>query len=199
MEYRAVRFALEAGYVWGQGMSSEKHQLFESEIVGLFLFFGQGWQIKPRDAISCPEVFKGKNRLYLHPMEVTGELEVGMIDKVTSLLKTGQTFKMTEAKVLDSLVDMSDEEYKAKLEGEKAAIRAALLVALKTKRKNLYASGPQAVEVVKECYHIKRLPYRCGRSSRDVEWQFTSDVLKELVAEGLVEAHPQRSYCYRTL
>lgn len=198
MEYRAVRFSLEAGYVWGQGMSNDQYQRFESEIVGLFVF--NGWRPDERTtASSCPVVRKGKNRLYLHPMDASGELEVGMIDVVKELLQSGESFKLKEVHVHEALVDMSDEEYIAKLTEQKEAIKADLLAVLKTKRKNQYISGPLAVERVKEKYHIQRLCSHIGRSSMNPEWRFTSEVLQELAKEGRIVAHPQQSYAYRAV
>lgn len=198
MEYRAVRFSLEAGYVWGQGMSNDQYQRFEAEIVGLFV--DNGWKVEERKmASSCPTVTRGKNRLYLHPMDASGELEVGKIDSVKELLQGGKTFRLTGVHINEVLVDMSDEEYTAKLIEQKDAIKADLLGALKTKRKNQYISGPRVVEMVKERYHIQRLCSHIGRSSLNPEWQFVSEMLQELAKEGRIVAHPQQSYAFRAI
>lgn len=148
---------------------------------------------------SSSTVVLGKNRLYLHPMEVSGELDATLVKFVEAILGQGKTFKPTGTRVIGKLVALSDEDYVAQLEAKRKEIEDALLVACKTKRKNQFVVGRNVVEDVKEKYHVQRLVAHIGRCGSDVEWQYVEQVYKDLVSDGKIVIHPEKKYYCRTV
>jgi len=192
MKYLDIHFKIEAGYVWGRGMAANRIADFDAEVVALFV--GAGWQIKESEFAACsPEVVLGKNRLYLHPMEISGELDAELVPVVEALLKQGKTFKLVEVRKIGELVDLSDEDYLELLKGKRSEIEAALLAAFARGD----VSGQRTVEAVKERYHVDRLVAHIGRGSRDPEWRYVQTVFDELVACGKLVVSPLAKYCYR--
>lgn len=197
MRYIDIHYKIDSGYMWGSGMPAEKMQAFEAEIRELFT--GAGWTIGRDWAGASLEARSGKSRLYLHPMDISGELAVELIAPVYELLDKAKTFSIIEVLKLDELVDLSDEEYLVQLESKKVEIEGALLSAFSTRRKNQFVSVPQVVEQVKERYHIQRLTSHIGRSSLDVEWKFVERIVAELREKGWLETHPERNYYCRSI
>ena len=196
MKFVDIHFFIDSGYQWGKGLAADKIQAFDKEIVGLFL--AAGWEIKEKRLSGASStVVLGKNKLYLHPMEASGELDEELVEVVEAILEQGKTFKRTETRIVGNLVDLSDEEYLAQLEAKRDEIEAALLVACKTKRKNSYTSAHSVVEAVKERYHIQRLVAHIGRSGNDVEWKYVEQVYKDLKDSGKIVTHPERNYYCR--
>lgn len=192
MKYLDIHFKIEAGYVWGQGMAANRIAAFSAEVVALFV--GAGWQIKKSEFAACsPEVVLGKSRLYLHPMDISGELDAELVPVVEALLKQGKTFKLVEVREIGELVDLSDEDYLEWLKGKHTEIEARLLAAFACGD----VSGQRVVEQVKERYHVNRLVAHIGRGARDPEWRYVQEVFDSLVAGGKLVVSPLAKYCYR--
>ena len=195
MAYKNVHFRLNSGYM----TEHENRDAFFNNITSLFS--SAGWDVKKDDRIGrCPEVFKGKNRLYIHPQSASGEVAEGIIPEVEDILSKGVAFKHYHTDVYETLYDMTDEEYRSWLESKKEFIKQDLLSAFITKRKNLYISNTGAVvEKVKEKYHIPRLSKHLCRSSSDIEWGYVATVLEELKVSGAFEtAQTKHGTGYRT-
>lgn len=79
-------FSLESGYEWGKGLSHEKTDAFYKEIKEKF--HGEGFDM---DRTGCTSqamyLVKGKTRLYVHPMEISGYCETLHIPQITAILK----------------------------------------------------------------------------------------------------------------
>lgn len=199
MEYRDIHFRLESGYAWGKGMEEEKLNAFHKEIADLFV--AEGWKIeKPKYSSSCETAYKGKSRLYLHPMEASGEVEVNLIPEVERILSKGTTFKHYHTDNYRELHDMSDKEYAEYLQNNKENIKRDLLNGFKTNRSNLYITAWSSIITrVKEKYHIDRLTNHITRSSSDLEWMFTEQIFKELIESGeIAKAETKKGIGYRT-
>ena len=67
-------FSLESGYEWGKGLSHEKTDAFYKEIKEKF--HEEGFDTD-RTGCTSPAMYlvKGKTRLYVHPMEISGYCE----------------------------------------------------------------------------------------------------------------------------
>ena len=79
-------FSLETGYEWGKGFSHEKTDAFYKEIKERF--HEEGFDT---DRIGCTSqamyLVKGKTRLYVHPMEISGYCETLHIPQVTAMIR----------------------------------------------------------------------------------------------------------------
>ena len=183
MIYRNVYFRLNSGYM----TEHENTKAFFEDITKLFV--SAGWEVeKEKYSCSCPTVRKDKNRLYLHPQSASGAISEDDIHDVENILSYGTTFKYLKTDIYEVLRDMTDEEYRQFLDNRKENIKADLLEAFTTKRKNLFVTDTCAVVMkVKETYHIPRLSTRLGRSSSDIEWGYVGDVLQELIDAGAFE------------
>jgi hypothetical protein len=188
---------LKAGYKWGSGMSKETSIAFHNELNQLFI--NAGWEIKENRS-SCPEAWKGKNNLYLHPMNASGVVQEDLIPEVEKILSTGKTFEHYHTDVYDIIYDMTDEEYTDRLNCQKDDIRRDLLEAFKTKRCNLYITNTGGViSNVKQKYYIKRLSRCMVQSSNDIEWAYVANLFNEMVDEGcFVTANTKSGIGYRT-
>jgi hypothetical protein len=199
MNYRNVHFRLDSGYEWGKGMDQEQSEKFHKEINTLFK--EAGWEIKnPKFSSSCPEAVKEKNRLYLHPMDASGEVQEDLIPEVENILSKGTTFKFKNTDIYETLLDMSDDEYQQYLESKRSYIEADILALFKTKRKNLFVTNTSAViQKVKEKYRIQRIQEHIGRSSDNLEWRYVDKVFRDMVNRDKFEtAETKYGIGYRT-
>ena len=199
MNYRNIYFRLEAGYKWGSGMDEKDSIAFHNELNQLFK--DAGWAIKESKYNShCPEAVKDKNRLYLHPMDASGELQEDLIPEVEQILSKGTTFKHYHTDIYEILYDMSDKEYLKILEGQEKEIRKDILEGFKTKRSNLYiASSFTVIERVKEKYRIQRIQAHMGRSSDNLEWKYVGELFNKMIEEGrFITAETKNGKGYRT-
>lgn len=200
MNYRNVHFRLESGYRWGIGLDQSKSEEFHEEINNLFI--DAGWEIKQKEfSCACPEAEKGKNRLYLHPMDASGELQEDMVSEVEEILSKGKTFKHYHTDIYEILYDMSDEEYQSWLNERKENIEKDILEAFATKRKNLFITNTSGViQNVKEKYHLPRVQQHINRSSNDIEWKYTRDIFEQMIKRGkFAIAETKNGLGYRTI
>ena len=199
MNYRNVHFRLDSGYEWGKGLDKELSENFHDEINNLFI--EAGWEIRePKFSSACPNAVNGKNRLYLHPIDASGEVREDLIPEVENILSKGTTFKFRKTDIYEVLFDMSDEEYQHYLEGKRGQIEDDLLTLFKTKRKNLFvANTSAAIEKTKEKYRIQRVSEHMGRSSSDLEWRYVDKVFRDMVKQGRFDtAETKSGIGYRT-
>ena len=192
MLYKNVYFYIESGYKWGSGMSEESYKVFLEEIKNILE--KDGWEIKE------PYGYKGKNNLFIHPMEISCDIQEDMIENMETLLTNGKSFKLRYVKVFASLEDLSDNEYITWLESKKEEIEKDLLNGFCTKRKNLFISmNWKVIENVKEKYHKARLGKHIGRSSSDIEWKYVNDLFLKMVEGGKFDmAETRGGTGYRT-
>ena len=105
-------FSLESGYEWGKGLSHEKTDAFYKEIKEKF--HGEGFDT---DRTGCTSqamyLIKGKTRLYVHPMEISGYCETLHIPQITAILKKGgRTFRLVKDTIAEEVYSFTDEEEK---------------------------------------------------------------------------------------
>jgi hypothetical protein len=190
--YKNVYFRIESHYM----RSDENRPAFYEEIQNLFM--EAGWEIKERySSGSCPDAIKGKNRLYIHPQSASGPVEEELITVVEGLLSKGTTFKHYHTDVYETLYDLTDEEYMARLEQKKEQIEADLLKALRTKRKNLLITGTWDVfSGLSGKHRIPRLS--AYGKSWDIEFRFTQELFQKLLDNHkIVTANTKHGIGYR--
>jgi hypothetical protein len=198
MSYRNIYFRLDTGYKWGKGLEENQTLNFYKDITSLFK--ESGWEVIEAKRHICPDVFKGKNHLYLHPMEASGELQEELISEVENILNKGKTFKYFHTDVYEVLQDMDDKEYQTYLESKKADIETVIMESFKTKRKNLFITDKCSIlDKIKEKYRIARVQKHMGRSSDDLEWIYVYKIFENMVDSGcLMTANTKYGTGYRT-
>lgn len=183
MTYKKVYFRIKSDYIFDRGWPSENQKLaFQNETAGLFQ--ESGWTFHPSTSSSASDtVTKGWERLYLHPMNFSGEVLENEIPVIQALLKQAATFKHYHTDIYEEYVEMNDEEYLALLASRKEEILHALLSACKTKRRNLYVCGDIVGRVAKQ-FSIRRI---CDRDKYGNKANlFVSKLFEKLIADGRI-------------
>ena len=195
MGYRQVYFRIKSGYsasgCWADDHAAEQ---FREETRSLFM--EAGWVLQPGGNGVCGTVTKGKQDLYLHPMNFNGVILEESIPELETLMRSAHTFQCYAIDRYEEYLDMSDDEYLELLESKREEIVSSLLDMCRTKRRNLFKTGPVAGSVA---YHfsVHRL---CGKQNMNgLGNRFVSEVMEQLIAEGrLVTAHTRQGEGVRT-
>lgn len=182
-KYFNTYFRISAGYVWGRGMNEEKMRLFYNEIT--LLFVNAGWGIQHVDSFSsCIYVIKGKTKLYVHPMELSGPCEEGLVEKVSALLSEGERWTLTRVDVYDELLDMNRDELMEHYRKEYAGKADSLLrEGFRRKRGEKIPISPTLFEIGGRI-KVKTLEDHLCRSSMDPDQAFLRERFDSLVERG---------------
>ena len=202
MTYKNVYFRVDAGYKWGEGMDAIPKAAFYDEIKTLFE--RAGWVAKnPEFSCSCPTVHKGLSSLYCHPMQLSGVIDETLISEINEILINGKTFKHRCTDEFETIRDMSDEDYRAYLDGNRDQIRNDIAKIFKTKRNNLFYDENNAGKLlnsVGEKWHIHRIQNgENWRQANRIEAEIISDIFRKMIADGvIVESETKNGKGYRT-
>lgn len=105
-----VHYTLQTGYEWGKGLSCEKTEAFYREISETFRT--NGFVINGcENHIMAIYIVKGKTRLYVHPMAISGYCEVLHIPEITWILeRNGDTFRLVRNSIFGEVYSFTEEE-----------------------------------------------------------------------------------------
>lgn len=185
MEYIEVYFRIKShSYSHDCGFTDDQQRtaFFEE---GTRLFMEAGWDMQePLRSGVCPTVVSGLERLYLYPMNFSGEVLLDSITQIQELLSQAKTFSCYASDCYKTFVDISDAEYMRRLEAQREAIRQDILDACKTKRRNLYLTGYGVHNSIISKYTVHRIEDRDKRGS--LTGPFVSLLFDELVEQGLI-------------
>ena len=154
MTYREIGISIRSAYT--QGWPDDASRLaFRTETRKLFR--DAGWQVeeKPLDSGHCDTVRNGKDALYLHPVLFSGVMQEDHIPEVQQLLSNAATFRVLGTDLRRECFDLTDEEYRQRLEEQTEQIDNAILEACRTKRRNLFCTAPVAARVGRQ-FAIRR-------------------------------------------
>jgi len=213
--YSNVHFRIEKNGYTGQGWSddriengkwvSELRQAFSDEVECLFT--ANGWSLESgrRNGASAT-ASKGRNFLYLHPMDFSGVCENAEIEAVQGFLAVGATFLLRGTDIYEEIFDMSDEELTEKLNRERRDIYAEIMTAYTTKRRNLYIAGTDPIESIGRRHSLKRLAlgnrsdsHGLDRRSDGICQTYVAGIFQELIDSGkIVTANTKAGLGYRT-
>ncbi len=105
-----VHYTLQTGYGWEKGLSHDRTEAFYREISGLFRKYG--FTVK-KEGMHAPATYivKGKTRLHVHPMEISGYCEALRIPEITRILAgNGDTFRLVRDSILEEVYTFTEEE-----------------------------------------------------------------------------------------
>lgn len=188
MLYKNVYFRLSRnGYDGRSGWQDETFaKRFNDEIIGLFR--KDGWAhtnaAKRAKYGGCPEIQKGLQELYIHPQAASGIVIAEDIPRIEAMLAGAQTFCHHHTDIYEDYVLMQDDEYLRHLESQRDVIVKDILERFKTKRRNLYFCGLNALGDIYAKYRVKRVGAQDKR--RDLEAVFVFDVFRELLEQGMI-------------
>lgn len=195
MGYRQVYFRIKSSYAASGGWADDQAaEQFREETRSLF--GTAGWTLHPGGDGVCDTVTMGKQELYLHPMNFSGVIQEESIPELESLMSGAHSFQCYATDRYEEYLDMSDDEYLELLESKREEIVSSLLDMCRTKRRNLFKTGPVAGSVAYR-FSVHRL---CDKQNMNSLGNcFVSEVMEQLIAEGrLITAHTRQGEGVRT-
>lgn len=197
MGYRQVYFRIRSKYAYGNGWANdnEDSRAFKEETRRLFQEGGWTLQIS-KISSGCDTAVKGQQDLYLHPMNFSGVILEEEIPGIEAMLAKATTFHCYGTDCYEAYLELSDEDYWALLETQKAEITAAILERYKTKRRNLYKAGDASMGIAQR-FTVRRLCDKEG--NRNKANLYVSQLIESLIAEGrLITARTRNGMGIRT-
>ena len=189
MEYRKVYFRIRSRYQFDSGWPAETDAAkFHEERRSLFQ--SAGWDLQPGGDSTSDTVTKGWQELYLHPMNFSGIIEMDEIPAIQELLKDAKSFCCYGFDCYERYWDITDEEYLAQLETKREEITHEILERCRTKRKNLYITGPVALNVAQK-FSVHRLCDKEGK--HNLANRFVGELMEQLVQDGLLVTRKTRN------
>lgn len=196
MAYREIGISIRSAY--SQGWPDDAARLaFRAETRKLFR--NAGWQVEemPLDSGHCDTVRNGKDALYLHPTVFSGVMQEDHITALQRLLDEANTFRTLETRLYRECFDLTDEEYRQRLEAQTEQIDNAILEACRTKRRNLFRTGPVAARIGRQ-FAIRRST-DWERSDPYIAEGYVGERIEQLIADGrLVTAQTRYGQGLRT-
>ena len=182
MEYRNVYFRIRSRYQYDSGWPDESDATeFREE--SRRLFQSADWDLHPGGDGISDTVTKGQQDLSLHPMNFSGIIGVDEIPAIQELLKNAKTFHCYGYDCYERYWELTDEEYLARLESKREEIMQAILERCRTKRKNLYITGPVVLNVAQN-FSVHRLCDKEG--NHDLANRFVEELVGQLIQDGLL-------------
>ena len=195
--YLETYFRVEAGYVWNKGYSDEQGQRFRDEVVGILspLGFGNWKRLQDRHG-GCPECWRGAERLYCHPMNISGELIDKHIAVVEEALRKASSFQVKAVDTYKQFLNYTAEELLRELNACREGISKAMFDSYRTKNRYRYIGFHTSA------WYAAFIPHwgKDASSLHGVYADFCAGVLDDLVRVGLVECVPSKGMSlYRSL
>lgn len=104
-----VHYTLQTDYEWGKGFPREKAEAFYQEISGLFRK-NEFTVRKEGNHAPATYIIKGKTRLHIHPMAISGYCQALHIPEITRILANGNTFRLVRDSILEEVYSFTEEE-----------------------------------------------------------------------------------------
>lgn len=130
------------------------------------LFTGLGWKCEvPGINGVCATYTKGKSHLYMHPQDYSGEVLKSEIKSVAEAIDRAKTFSLRWVELLDTVYDITDDEYEEYLKGRDKEIRKSLFEVCATTRRNKYLYAFNICRGLANRFRLRRVGLNDGRNS----------------------------------
>lgn len=196
MTYREIGISIRSAYT--QGWPDDASRLaFRTETWKLFR--DASWQVEeePLDSGHCDTVRNGKDALYLHPDLFSGVMQEDHIPALQQFLSSAPTFHVLGTDLRMECFDLTDEEYRQRPEQQTEQIDNAILEACRTKRRNLFHTGPIAARVGRQ-FAIRRIT-DWEHSGPYIAEGYVGERIEQLIADGrLITAQTRYGQGLRT-
>lgn len=201
-EYVNIYFRIEAsGYGYPSfSFTEEEEKVFYAEVKAALQPLG--WEPEAdMEEWHCGYIKKGKQRLYLHPQNFSGEILKNEVKQITEALQKHNTFYLRWVDLYDTVYDISDSEYEEFLYSKEAEIRKALFDNFTTTRANKFYYVFDVCRSLADKFRLRRIGLNDGRNSGSGQTiEFIGKVIDKMIQEGLlIGAGNKESKLFRSL
>lgn len=183
-EYVNVYFRMETkGYEYPSfSFTEEDRKNFDSELEEVFASLG--WKCEEGAyGGSCATWYKGKQHLYLHPQDFSGEVLKNEVKQIAEALEKRNTFYLRWVDLYETVYDMTDEEHEIALSQKDEEIRKAILENCKTTRTSKFYYTSDVIRSLSNKYGIKQI----GKEKYSgIVMIHITKVVCELIMEGFL-------------
>ena len=174
MTYREIGISIRSAY--SQGWPDDASRLaFRTETRKLFR--DAGWQVEE--------------------MPLSGVMQEDHIPELQQLLSSAATFRVLGIDLHMECFELTDEESRQRLEEQTERIDNPILEACRTKRRNLFRTGPVAARIGRQ-FAIRRLT-DLERSGPYIAEGYVGERIEQLIADGrLITAQTRYGQGLRT-
>lgn len=185
-EYADIHFRINAkDYQYPfNNFTPENKERFYNEVHGIFESLG--WEIDTSERIGCMTIRKGKQNLYLHPQDFSGEVLKNEIKQIAEALEQHETFRLDWVDIHRTVYDIQDDEYKVYLESKKEEIKKQIFESCQTKRTNQYRYLYEAKCGVADAFKLRRINIDEGMNHGGQTVDYVQSIIDEMLEDGLL-------------
>lgn len=176
-EFKKVHFRVETGYVWEQGLSSERKVSLKEKIRKIFLPLGFEI-IEPTTNGACEEAINGTENLYLHPQDFSGLVKTENIEIIKRAIENNN-IEIRTVDVYETVYEAGEEWLLDQLQGLKSKLKKEYFEAFKTTRKNKFLG-------LNGCGLYSPIKLVNENLANKVYRNFIISIIDELYKEGLL-------------
>lgn len=192
-EYVRVFFRIDTkGYGYPDfSFNEEDRNAFFHDIASAF--FCLGWIPKSPQPYGCPTWTNGLAHLYMHPQEISGEVLKNDVRIIAENLAAGtKSFTLRWVDLYETSYILTDEEYEARLTAKDPEIRADILNAAKTNRRNHFKYTTEICQTLANRYRISRVGEDDGRhNGHGKTHTHILGLIRNLIDEGYLIEHKE--------
>lgn len=201
-EYVKVYFRMETkGYDYPSFcFTEEDRNAFDLELTEVFTSLG--WKcIDEAYSGSCATWNKGKQHLYLHPQNFSGEVLKNEIKQIAEALEKRNTFYLRWVDLYETVYDMTDQEYEEILSQKDEDIKKSVLENCRTTRTNKYYYAFDITSGLANKFRLSRIGDNDGRNySTGQTINHILEIVQVLIREGyLVSVVKNNNLLIRTI
>lgn len=187
-EYTRVYFRIEApAYCYPSfGFTKSEREAFYTEVKSVLQPLG--WKEEDgENEWGCGDIIKGKQHLYLHPQNFSGEVFKNEIKAIAEALKEHKTFSLSWVDLYETVFDIAENEYEEYLNSKDEEIRKELFSNYSTTRTNKFYHTYDACVKLSANFGLKRIGindgmnYANGQTMKHIE-----NIIKDMITEGLL-------------
>ncbi|WP_342759449.1 hypothetical protein [Kineothrix sedimenti] len=187
-EYVNIYFRIEAsGYGYPSfSFEEEDRKAFYSEVKAALQPLGWETEIDTEEW-GCEYIKKGKQHLYLHPQNFSGEVLKNEVKQIAETLQKHNTFYLRWVDLYDTVYDISDSEYEEYLNGKDEEIRKALFENYGTTRTNKFYYVFDVCRSLSDKFRLRRVGLNDGRNAGTGQTiEHIGKIIDVMIQEGLL-------------
>lgn len=164
-EYVNIYFRMETnGYEYPSfSFNEEDRKAFDLEVTEVFTSLGWKCEEKVYGG-GCATWHKGKQHLYLHPQNFSGEVLKNEVKQIAEALERRNTFYLRWVDLYETVYDMTDQEYEEILSAKDEDIKKSLLENSKTTRTSKYYYAFDVARSLANKFRLSRIGDNDGRN-----------------------------------